>query len=47
MLALSMPKYSYFMIICEIYAFITWLKGGLKVAERYLKVLLKSDLKVG
>ena len=28
----SMPKYSYFQRIYEINSFITWLKGGIKVA---------------
>ena len=45
--AFFIPKYIYFQIICEINSFITWLKGGLKVASRWLKGGLKVRLKGG
>ena len=45
--ALFMPKYIYFQIICEINLFITWLKGGLKVASKWLKGGLKVGIKGG
>ena len=39
-----MSKYGYFRVICEIYSFIAWLKGGLEVT--YLRWLKGVGLKV-